>query len=59
MFNIVLGLCLICLGIVGITRNWWAVIDLVNVLLPVAFFLVGIIALAAGLSYRKGRRPAE
>jgi hypothetical protein len=53
MFNIIFGLCLICLGLVGITQHWWAVIDFVNVLLPVALFLFGVVALMAGIGWRK------
>jgi len=53
MFNIIFGLCLICLGLVGITQHWWAVIDFVNVLLTVALFLFGVVALMAGIGWRK------
>jgi hypothetical protein len=59
MFHIILGLCLVCLGIAGIARNWWAVLDFVGVALPVALFLFGIVALLAGLSHGEGDAGKE
>ena len=34
MLNIILGLCMLCLGILGVVWNWWAVVDLVTVVIP-------------------------
>lgn len=53
MLNIIFGLCLLCLGIFGIVRNWWAVIDFVRVVFPVAMVFFGVISILAGLSTRR------
>ena len=53
MLNIIIGLCLLCLGICGIANSWWAVIDFVNVVIPTALVIFGILSILAGLKSRK------
>jgi len=53
MLHIILGLCLLCLGIFGIASNWWAVLDFVRVVIPVGVLVFGVISILAGLSSLK------
>jgi len=53
MLSIILGLCLLCLGVFGIVSNWWAVLDFVKVVIPVGVFVFGVLSLLAGLSSLK------
>ena len=55
MINIVIGLCLLALGISGIAANWWAVVDFVGVLIPLALVAVGVISILAGLNSQRTR----
>ncbi|MBW1675551.1 MAG: hypothetical protein JRF30_03270 [Deltaproteobacteria bacterium] len=55
MLNIIFGLCLLCAGIFGIMRNWWAVVDFVRVVIPVAVVIFGVLSILAGLSGRRER----
>ena len=50
MVNFVLGLCLICLGIAGVVKNWYAVLDTVSVLIPLLLLFVGVLAFSAGVN---------
>jgi len=50
MLSIIIGLCLLCFGIIGITRNWWAVLDFVRIVIPVGLLVLGVISVLAGLS---------
>ena len=50
MLSIILGLCLLCLGIYGIVSNWWAVLDFVRVVIPVGVLVFGVLSILAGLS---------
>jgi hypothetical protein len=53
MLNIIVGLCLLCLGIFGIVSNWWAVLDFVRVVIPVGVFIFGVLSILAGLGSLK------
>ena len=53
MLSIILGLCLLCLGVFGIVSNWWAVLDFVKVVIPVGVFVFGVLSILAGLSSLK------
>jgi len=53
MLSIILGLCLLCLGVFGIVSNWWAVLDFVRVVIPVGVFVFGVLSILAGLSSLK------
>ena len=53
MLSIILGLCLLCLGIFGIVTNWWAVLDFIRVVIPVGVFVFGVVSILAGLSSLK------
>ena len=55
MINIIIGLCLLALGISGIATNWWAVIDFVGVLIPLALVTVGVVSILAGLNSQRAR----
>jgi len=57
MLNIVLGVCLLCIGIIGLARNWWAVLDFVGVIVPVLLVVIGVLTVLAGLTSWKKRRP--
>ena len=59
MVNIIIGLCLLCLGIFGVVANWWAVIDLIGVVVPVVLVFVGLLSILAGASGRKRLRRQE
>ena len=48
MLNIVVGLCLLCVGIFGIMTNWWAVFDFVKVVIPVGIVIFGVLSVLAG-----------
>ena len=56
MLNIILGICLLCLGILGLVRNWWAVVDFVGVLVPLILVVIGALTAVAGLSTWKNSR---
>jgi len=59
MKHIIFGLVAIALGVWGIVRNWWAFVDLLNVVIPILLVLVGVVALAAGISGQLKTEPAE
>ncbi len=59
MKHIIFGLLAIALGVWGIVRNWWAFVDLLNVVIPILLVLVGVVALAAGISGQLKTEPAE
>ena len=50
MLHIIFGLCLLCLGTIGIVSNWWAVLDFVGVVIPVGVLFFGVLSLMAGLN---------
>jgi hypothetical protein len=55
MINVVIGLCLLALGVSGIAPNWWAVVDFVGVLIPLALLVVGVLSILAGLNSQRAR----
>lgn len=55
MINTIIGLCLLALGISGIATNWWAVVDFVGVLIPLALVGVGVISILSGLNSQRAR----
>ena len=54
--NIILGLCLLCIGVAGIVTNWWAVADLFNVVIPLILIIFGVVSILAGLSSLRERK---
>jgi hypothetical protein len=56
MLNIIVGICLLCLGIYGVVSNWWAVVDFIGVIIPVILLITGVLAVLAGLTGRKALR---
>ncbi len=50
MKHIIIGLLAITLGVWGIVLNWYQFLDLLWVLVPLAAFVCGVIALMAGIS---------
>lgn len=59
MKHIIFGFVAIALGVWGIVGNWWAFLDLINVVIPVLLVLVGAVALAAGISGQLKRESRE
>jgi hypothetical protein len=55
MWNVILGVIAIILGIWGITRNWYMFVDIIGVFIPFLFIAVGLIALLAGIRNMKAR----
>lgn len=47
---VVVGLLAIAFGLWGMTVWWWSVTELLRGLVPIVSILLGVIALAAGLS---------
>jgi hypothetical protein len=56
MLNIILGVCLLCLGIYGVVANWWAVVDLIGVVIPVVLVVIGVLSIFSGISARSAAR---
>jgi len=56
IINIILGLCLISIGVAGIVTNWWAVADLFNVVIPLILIIFGVASTLAGLSSIRERK---
>jgi len=48
--HILLGICLLSLGIAGIASNWWAVLDFVSVVIPIIMVFFGVISILAGIN---------
>jgi hypothetical protein len=53
IIHMVLGICLLSLGIAGIASNWWAVMDFVSVIIPLIMIFVGTLSLLTGLNQVK------
>jgi uncharacterized membrane protein HdeD (DUF308 family) len=53
MLNIIFGICLLCLGVYGVTSNWWAVVDFVSTVIPLMLLIFGVFSILAGLNQRK------
>jgi hypothetical protein len=56
MLNIILGVCLLCLGIYGVVANWWAVVDLIGVVIPVVLVVIGVLSIVSGVGARNAAR---
>lgn len=50
MPSIVVGLLAVAFGLWGMTVWWWSFAELMRGLVPVALILVGLVALASGVS---------
>ncbi|CAN2041298.1 MamI-2 [Candidatus Magnetomoraceae bacterium gMMP-15] len=59
LMHILLGVCLLSMGVAGITNNWWAVVDFVSVIIPLLMIYFGVISLLAGLSARKEQKERQ
>ena len=53
LIHILLGICLLSLGVAGIASNWWAVLDFVSVIIPLIMLLAGVLSILAGFNERK------
>jgi hypothetical protein len=53
IIHMLLGICLLSLGIAGIASNWWAVMDFVSVIIPLIMIFVGTLSLLTGLNQVK------
>jgi len=51
--HLLLGICLLSLGIAAIASNWWAVMDFVSVIIPLIMIFVGTLSVMAGINQRK------
>jgi hypothetical protein len=49
MLSIVFGLIAICIGLWGISRFWWYLMDIITGFLPVMLVFVGIVAIISGI----------
>lgn len=49
MLSIVFGLIAICLGIWGMVKYWWYMVEVVIAILPLVLIFSGTIALLAGI----------
>jgi hypothetical protein len=56
MLNIILSLCFLCLGIYGVIANWWAVVDLIRVVVPVLLVVIGVLGVVAGVTGKGAAR---
>lgn len=55
MGNIILGVILIVVSIFGITYWWWDILVILRGLIPIVLFIVGIVAVIAGLEILRDR----
>ena len=53
--QIILGICLLSLGIYGILENWWLVVDFAGVIIPSSLIIFGAIAVFSGINAIKER----
>lgn len=49
MSSIVIGLISICLGLWGLSKFWWYVVDVLAAVLPLLLILGGAVAVMAGI----------
>ncbi len=49
MLSIVFGLIAICLGLWGIGRFWWYLLDIITGLVPLLLIFVGVVAIISGI----------
>ncbi|MEO5372969.1 MAG: hypothetical protein H7840_01685 [Alphaproteobacteria bacterium] len=59
MPGIVAGLLAVALGLWGMTVWWWSVVDLLRGLVPIVLILLGVLALAAGVSTVRKETPVK
>jgi len=55
LVHILLGICLLSLGIAGIASNWYAVLDFVSVVIPIIMVFIGVLSVLAGLNARNNK----
>jgi len=55
LIHILLGICLLSLGIAGIASNWWAVLDFVSVVIPMIMLFIGVISILAGINATRNK----
>ena len=53
ILSILLGSCLMGIGVMGIVSNWWAVLDFIKVVIPLAVLIFGVLSISTGLLSRK------
>lgn len=49
MLNIVFGLIAVCLGIWGLVKYWWYIVDVLIAVFPLVLVFIGTIAVLAGI----------
>lgn len=53
---VIFGLLAISLGLWGMAAWWWSVTEMLRGLVPILLLLLGVVALAAGLSKVRGEK---
>ena len=59
MINLIVGVVVIVLGIIGIRANWWFFLDLFKALIYLGFIGFGVIAMLAGMRSFKGKEQTD
>ena len=59
MINLIVGVVVIVLGIIGIRANWWFFLDLFKALIYLGFIGFGVIAMLAGMRSLKGKEQID
>ncbi len=50
MSTVIIGLLAIAFGLWGLTVWWWSVVEVLRGVIPIVLLLVGMVALAAGVT---------
>ncbi|SLM32766.1 Putative membrane protein, magnetosome protein MamI. Homolog to mamI of MV-1 [Desulfamplus magnetovallimortis] len=50
IFQIMIGIILLALGVYGILVHWWALVDLASVVIPVCLVFFGVLSVLTGIS---------
>jgi FtsH-binding integral membrane protein len=56
---VIFGLLAISLGLWGMAAWWWSVTEMLRGLVPILLLLLGVVALAAGLSKVRGEKTDQ
>ena len=56
---VIFGLLSISLGLWGMAAWWWSVTEMLRGLVPILLLLLGVVALAAGLSKVRGEKTDQ
>ncbi|MFN3077343.1 MAG: magnetosome protein MamI [Alphaproteobacteria bacterium] len=56
---IVVGLLALALGLWGMSVWWWSVVDLLRGVMPIVLIVVGVLALAVGVTAAKTEKETK